>query len=404
MVTIPLHTALEGYPFVDVVMPDGGWENEYEFNAYMYPKLYSLLSDSNQKLVNSEYYPWMQVNSSSKNDMKPDFFVWTLPCLIEQMDRKEDRFYCEGCTYGKVSLNCAFMVDVIMDGKLSKTLPEADIGKLFAYLTAQSNNRNSNPRGMFYTPTMYIVAEFCDGQLKDVFRGFWKTPGCMHQIQTFLRMNDSNGTILALQHFYRQGTDNRVEFALGRGRFGCVFKVSKVDTCSLTPVTFALKVVDTTGGNQDVVVSEYEKLVEISTNHPLLAARSVRDSLVIGDGFVYYLIADVGERGARIGARDAARHLWKLHALGYTHGDPRIQNIIMLADKSLRWIDFRSDFSAQNAVAIDVQILLKTCFNRAVSEHGDVTATIILYQHEVSETNMMDIYDICKRVYNEGLR
>jgi tRNA A-37 threonylcarbamoyl transferase component Bud32 len=81
------------------------------------------------------------------------------------------------------------------------------------------------------------------------------------------------------------------------------------------------------------------------------------------------------------------RLLFQLHAHGIIHGDPRITNVITLADSTLRWIDFRSatagfyeDESLWEYATKNVQVtqLMRRCSNSP------------------SEAKMMEVYDAAK--------
>jgi hypothetical protein len=186
-------------------------------------------------------------------------------------------------------------------------------------------------------------------------------------------------------------TNKKVEMALGRGRFGCVFRAS------LDPDTvIALKVIAAEAGNPSTM-AEYHRLLRAADDHPNLVAKVMRDSLVECVDFAYYSLTDVGrnDRDLELSARAIFMKLCDLHLTGTVHGDPRTANIILLRDDSLRWIDLRVPYI--NTIAADVAILAKD-FRWRAADDPDVQECILNYSDDVSIANMTALYEVCRNI------
>ncbi len=385
---------MDGVQTLSINIPEGGWKNEYHFNSYMFPLLSTIFDG---RLINSERHPWLEVEGrTARNDLRPDFFYWPLgpDCLIETKQGPKQN-PVEDCVYGCPMKNCAFMVDVILDGKVTEfeSIPLSEIGKLFKYLDTMSMCRNQFPRGLFYNHKEFIVASYSAGSIQSIFRGYWNTTGCVEAIRSYLDLGNVNGTVSALRHFLQVNDGSRVHLALGRGRFGCVFKVS---LSSHAAKQFALKVVSTEAGNP-TTIQEYEKIVAVSSIHPTIVACVVPNSLVQTQDFVYYILDDLGKHGVNIEipARKAFMKLVELHQNGVVHGDPRIANVIQLSDGSLRWIDLRLPVGT---IGQDVKILIESVFNKTIAENEQVQERVLHYRHEPSVERMTIVYNFCKNL------
>ncbi len=222
----------------------------------------------------------------------------------------------------------------------------------------------------------------------------WSTPGCVESLQAYLNNPDlTNGTTLALKHFLQAHPESKVDLALGRGSFGCVFLISRTNA----PAS-ALKIVPTESGNY-YAYEEYKRMVQVGRDHPELIAQIKEDSLVSQEKFLYYEITDLGKQGNNvlIPARQAFIKLFELHNAGIIHGDPRITNIILLNDESLRWIDLRH---TGGTFANDVVILVESVFTevKSIASNPKVLDLAMSYQRAISVTKIISIYEFCKKL------
>lgn len=174
----------------------------------------------------------------------------------------------------------------------------------------------------------------------------------MEAIQRYLRFDDVNGTVRALHHFL-SGGESTIQLALGRGRYGCVFQVRS----EFLNAEFALKIIATDSLHPNPR-EEYQRLVEAGNIDHNLIVGLLPQVQMFTEQFVYYGLSDVGNHAdiQGIPARPAFMHLCLLHKAGIIHGDPRISNIILLADGTLRWIDLRYP---PTSILKDVMILIE---------------------------------------------
>ena len=147
---------------------------------------------------------------------------------------------------------------------------------------------------------------------------------------------------------------------LGTGANGRVFR--------LTYGT-AMKVV--VGQKSDEVEKEYALMLQYQDRADIqllvfpVVRGSFRSGAVGGVLFAGYLLAKVGDQISLKVSHDVklqlATALYGLHSCGVIHGDPRIQNALML-NGSLKWIDFRQSecVTAKVDRRRDVQILLES--------------------------------------------
>jgi hypothetical protein len=360
----------------------------------MYPHL-ALMCSEKETLVNSERFQYLvEVDGgSAKNDMKPDFWISLIRELLV-MKLPEGAYFVPNCLYGCPLVNCAFTVDCFLDAKIGKgALTLTDIGKLFWYLNAFSTAGNINPRGAFYNSSEYVFAEFKDGHLSSICRCLWKTKGSLTSLAKLLRPAETNGTVCALQSFLSVGEAHQIDGVLGRGRFGCVFdaKVGGV-RCALKVVAYC--------ADHPQSSAEYQRMCDMHRSHPQLVAAVVEGSFVSEPGrFTYYLLSDVGHGGNhQIKARDVVVKLAALHATGETHGDPRVQNIIELADGSLKWIDL----SVSGSVLCDITVLFESIFGLGVLDGSDISHIAQNYINGVTMENLpfTELQELIERVYD----
>jgi hypothetical protein len=401
--TIPTIPLVGGNQALPIDIPEGGWKDDYEFNAYMYPWLSKLFPGGT--LINSESHVWLD---ASNRDLKPDFFFWTLgtECLISATAASpNNRLPIEGCIYGRPSKDCEFMVDILLKGKITKsdTIPLEDIGTMFKCLdTLSRRHRNRAPRSLLYNAHGFVVASFVDGSLASIYRGTWSTPGCLEAIHAYLSPELVNDTVQGLTHFLQTNHGWKIELVLGRGRFGCVFQVTQVTASNKKiekPSSFALKVVSVADAQHENIEEEFQRLSISCSKCPDLVARAVPNSLMVTSLFVYYSIRDIGNpvNQTNVSARTVFLTLCQLHEAGIVHGDPHRGNLIVLPDDTLRWIDLRFPVGR---IVDDVMILVKDVFGRSVCENEKVQQYALDYQSQVCEARIVALYELCKNVTN----
>jgi hypothetical protein len=335
-------------------------------------------------VVNSESTPWLEVNWDPHHDLKPDFFLFPshLPEFLSP-GSPNPTFPTEAF-YGKPLENCSFLVDVVLKGKMGNSAITNDqVGQLFRYLSALSETGVQHPRGIIYNSSEFIFAEYRTNQLSDILKCQWNMPGAWEVLVSKIRPGDWNAKINVLLALKSQ--DWIFERVLGRGRFGLVCEAFYNGN------RYALKIV---GSDPADVTAEFARLVQCHSQYPDLVVRPTPNSLaIIGEGS-YYTMDEIGIM-EQPQARMVFRLLFQLHARGIIHGDPRIANVITLADSSLRWIDFRS---ATLGFYEDLKILVDSVWEDA-TKHVRVTQLMRLYSNSPSEAKMMEVYEAVKSMY-----
>jgi tRNA A-37 threonylcarbamoyl transferase component Bud32 len=130
---------------------------------------------------------------------------------------------------------------------------------------------------------------------------------------------------------------------------------------------------------------EYELMHEAYERCPDIVVWPLRYHEETGeDGevlFSAYTMADCGAAVARplseILQESLATALFRLHAAGLVHGDPRVENIVMMGT-SLKWIDFYDSFicfeETKSARRKDVFTLLRS----VLGEDADILTSKVL--------------------------
>ena len=377
--SIPRFHSVDGG--LNISIPQQQWKDEYEFNAGMFPVFVSLFGTL---LVNCEYLPWLEVNENKRNDLKPDWFLLSIPDLISTGAIPIK--YPTESVYGTPKDNCSFLVDIILEGKLGDgPISPTDLGKLFQYLFVMVENGNSSPRGIVYNSHEFVFAKLNDqSELVAISSCSWDTPGSKGHLMDTLQIDDCNPTLGLLKKLTTT-KGLRIIKALGRGRFGCVFEVM------LDEEVFALKIVP---NDPDSVKTEFTRLLSLAKQYPGIVVDVVDDSITQDGEATAYLMKEVGFY-LEIPSRSIFMHLCKLHVHNEQHGDPRIANIIMLEDRSLRWIDFRP--VVQSSPVRDVEILIESWVGAEALKNEKVMMKLRSYSGNISEDNMTAIYEEVKK-------
>jgi hypothetical protein len=356
------------------------WNDEFHFNSCMYPVFANIFQDG--MVVNSETTRWLEVNWDPINDLKPDFFLFPF-ALSEFLSRAEPNpTYPTHAFYGKPLDNCAFLVEVVLVGKLGDgKITNEQVGQLFGYLAAMSATDCRRPRGIIYNSVEFIFAEYRANQLFDVLKCRWDMQGAWEVLVSKIRPSDWNSKIKVLLALISQHwTFGRV---LGRGRFGLVCEA----VCNSK--SYALKIV---GSDPEEVRDEFVRLVDCYSKCPdLVVAPTLNSFTVIGEEGSYYTMDEIGTM-ENPSARKVFLLLFQLHDRGIIHGDPRIANVITLSDSTLRWIDFRSKFTGCYE---DLKILVESVSESAI-KNIQVTRLMRSYSTSPCEAKMVEVYEAVK--------
>jgi tRNA A-37 threonylcarbamoyl transferase component Bud32 len=119
----------------------------------------------------------------------------------------------------------------------------------------------------------------------------------------------------------------------------------------------------------------------------------------------YYLMDNVGKLAKDPLRRDVFLLLFSLHVEGITHGDPRLENIIMHEGR-LKWMDMRDmcDHVDVQQVLNDVICVIACCFGvyrERIEENVDLINYIRNeYTNNVTEENMVAVYNRCKEIFD----
>lgn len=153
---------------------------------------------------------------------------------------------------------------------------------------------------------------------------------------------------------------------LGGGSYGRVLRVVLNDTHVALKVSLAEEAKD--------LYEEYARLKEHESECCCsLMVRAVTECVALPSGVTGFAMSPVGERSvSRVGlSKDKIDSIFRaLHALHthkpscIYHGDPRLPNLIEMADKSLMWIDFSRAYivsePSNRAAIADVGILARS--------------------------------------------
>jgi hypothetical protein len=314
-------------------------------------------------LVNSERTVWLGV--TGLNNKKPDFHIvhWAFhaPATPHNLTT---------CFFGGLS-DPIFtqQVNFIFEGKIVN-LANFEIGIMINYLSRQGVD-NPMPRGLLYNQSEWMYFRNEGSLVVECVAGKWTDAGSFnflsHRIQT-APLSDLTEAVIALSKALNvsfEDHEGKGSF-LGRGADGYVFKVKDLHSSSV----FAMKIV-----LHDNIADEYLLIKGAAALVPHLVVdvvgNYVNTILKSGKAAGAFLLESVGKRVNQKSRTSIVKALVALHDKNILHGDPRIDNIL-LVDGNFCWIDFRKSrfgFSATStAKSNDLKICIMSLFHSNFTE------------------------------------
>lgn len=346
-------------------IPFNGFPNEEQFNHMMTPVLRQIMMVQNgDVLVNTERRTWLR---GVHNEYKPDFLVIHMSFAEAKRGHIQDAdpdYVYGGLRHDTLVPEVRFL----LEGKIVPLCQE-QTGIQLHYDACRIQAGCTAPRSLLYNTTEWHYHEYdVSNTLCRRVHGLWTQPGSMKFLQECV-LNAASGPLsLALHSFCNAYEVNPVIF-LGRGRFGHAFSVKRQDNTFI-----CLKIV-----LRGDATAEFQLMKSVAAAVPKIVMQVVGNSLTIGEDSGY-LMSEVGENLNMMGLQQAGSHgillLSKLHAKRIAHGDPRLQNIVIV-NGACKWIDLRDTVSGfgftKFSVDNDIAILFRSiyCFKekREVDVH-----------------------------------
>jgi len=304
-------------------------------------------------LVNSEFLPWLQhpsVPNRPSARLKPDLFGSWAPFIFFR-DRSSPLQQADGCfgTLASQNLQQQGCVAEFFEGKKGR-LSDAQFGDLCQYHRCVSGVVH----GMLFSDLEFWLYKSCDGAPMSLVKcPSWTVPGSADLIRRFFAGVREPLLATVLRRLMSAlGVRAHSSAFLGSGASGSVFAVR---SAAGDGPLLALKVVCTTDSTS--VTREFLALASAATAGAAVLP-PVADSLTLCTGGAGYLLSAVGrqyEVSSRARCAAAFRALATLHERGIIHGDPRLPNLLLLADEAggerAVWIDLYSatDLTAAGA-------------------------------------------------------
>lgn len=341
------------------------------------------------RLVNSEYYRWIEVKSGhTQSNLKPDLFSAYHP-LIKFLQPYQN---APNCTVERLfgtfaswesreSIHCIWdakwKIDMRGFGEKCKYLQISGEGKM---------NHSDQPitlKGVLFDVENFWMIKSSSRSITEVIKCKWSQNGSKEHLLKFLESFDlwmqATNALCGMLH------ETVMDFTfdwksspawLGSGANGRVFRLEGGKV---------IKVV--VGKKSEQVHHEFNAMVrclqDAKTKECVfpIVENSYRRGKIEGFDFAGYMLECVG---VKIGLLTSeikcalARNLFELHSNGYIHGDPRIQNALLLQDK-VKWIDFRHCKLVTTTIALekDVKIFCKSLvgttdnFENQISMYAD---------------------------------
>jgi hypothetical protein len=343
------------------------------------------------RLVNSEYYPWLQCDSTHRQlDLKPDLFSTHYP-MVQYMPAYKNAAPVCGRLFGKFAdWKSRASIHCIWDAKWEIDLKA--FGEKCKYLQiAGQDFKDHNSMELSLRCVLFSVHELwminsIGNAIVKVVKCKWSDKGSKQRLLDFLQESDPwlqatrslcvdmNVTIEDYSSRQEQEKEQEHEHEqeqkqssfLGAGANGRVFKLRNNDR--------VIKIV--IGKKSNEVEKEYTIMLKYQETNDLknfvfpVVEGSFKSGHIGRLAYAGYLLAKEGEKIQNFNSvkikKSLASALYGLHSCNVIHGDPRIDNVLVL-DGSLKWIDFRQSdpFATKFSKRYDVEILL-TSLNLSV--------------------------------------
>lgn len=363
--------------------------NEHQLVAFVTPFLEAVFEEKEgYSFVNSEEYPWLKTSEDKRYNQKPDLLFChdstytpkepfqTEDDVLTLVRRSTDTF---GILTDWRLRNC---IGMTLQAKVK--VGNQGFGEVLNYgAHICFNGGPVHTRLILFDSEEFWLVDCTKGSATAVTKCYWTTPGSKKLLFDFPLEN--NLMKLLKRACNALNVTVQPEAFLGAGAFGFVFKAHRSGYQS----QLALKLVLSGAESGDNVA-------DLETERQYLArAKELCPQSVMGvedSGFFSFenlggalLLSEVGCPVPPRHSRDLIRSLARLHQKQIIHGDPRIQNVVIVGG-NLRWIDFRGTKLQINGVLSmrrDMEVLLRSL---GVST-GEVDACVADYDGSDEKAN-----------------
>eukprot|EP00981_Chlorochromonas_danica_P013835 scaffold6913_cov169-Ochromonas_danica.AAC.1 len=339
------------------------------------PALTEILEEVNPdlRLVNSEYCQWLRCMSGHrKSDLKPDLFSAHHP-LIQYSPPYSNAPKCAvRRLFGRfVGWENRSSIHCIWDGKWRIDMQA--FGEKCKYLQivgedcVDHNGVALKLKGVLFDKDEFWMIKSSGNTITDVEICRWNQSGSKQLMIGFLQGNNpwlaaTNALCeeLGVTIVDYSNSEQDISAWLGTGANGRVFRLNGGQV---------IKIV--VGRKSDEVEKEYLLMLQhhkweaiTSLVFPVVEG-SYRCGVILGVQYAGYLLAQEGEQIPLPVTNDLKKELGvslcELHSHSVIHGDPRIENALVL-DGVVRWIDFRLSETVTTKISRrrDVEILYKS--------------------------------------------
>jgi len=374
------------------------------------PFLMQIVSDVNPnlRLVNSEQYKWIHCMSGhTSSNLKPDLFsahhalIQFLPPFSNAPECSVPRLFGKFLNWElRSSVHC------IWDAKWK--IDMGGFGEKCKYLQITGEDSVNYDgftlklKGVLFDVNEFWMIRSTGNSIFDVVKCEWSQTGSKKYLSDFLTSIDPwleavNALCLKFQDAIKDVSSPHTTEAAGPSCLGCgangrTFKLQSGRV---------LKVV--VGRKSDNVEKEYKLMLSVATEE-LTAAEVfpvIPDSFHTGfvcenTAFSGYLLSEEGVKLELPLKKSLIRTIFQslhvLHSNNVIHGDPRIENVLLLNDV-VKWIDFRECelVTAKISLRRDVSILHES-LGGAIS--GNANEKIELYMNDPTIENLFLVADL----------
>ena len=365
-------------------------------------------ASSDLRLVNSEYFQWIRVMSGHrKSDLKPDLFSAYHPLVLFSPPYLNAPQCVEQRLFGKfASWECRSSIHCIWDAKWM--IDMEGFGDKCKYLQiAGEDCKDYNGvavklKGVLFDTNQFWMIRSSGNTIVDVEICPWDQSGSKQRLVEFLTVRDpwldaANALCEALEVTILDLSASENTAFLGAGANGRVFKLSSGAVIKIVVGKKSDKV-----EREYVLMVRYQKQKEIQELIFPVVENSYRSGTTAGVDYAGYILAQEGKPISfpiSIKVKDAlAEALYGLHSNGVIHGDPRIENALIL-NEAVKWIDFRDTDPVTTKVGIrrDVQILYQSVNGHDSSLEALTAAAIDAY---VEDPTLERLRTILFKSYN----
>jgi hypothetical protein len=339
------------------------------------------------RLVNSEHFQWLRCMSGHRKcDMKPDLFS-AHHALIQFSAPYDNAPTCVvNRLFGKfIGWENRASIHCIWDAKWKINMDA--FGEQCKYLQiagedcVDHNGVALKLKGVLFDKDEFWMIKSSGSTITEVLKCKWSQSGSKQLLVGFLEgfnpwLEATNALCNALGVTIVDYTETKQNLTawLGTGANGRVFRLSNGQV---------IKIIVGLKGNDPE--KEYLFMLKLQKQEDVahLVFPIIEDSFRSGETrgvrFAGYLLAQVGEQLVNPLSPDVksalARSLCELHSHDVIHGDPRIENVLIL-NGAIKWIDFRLSEMVTSKIdkRKDVEILLISLGGNVATASEDIQA------------------------------